>query len=101
MLNQVLLHSQTAGYQVSLVTNLQKLVAHAGKPENIDCAAVSLQIITAPGHRLTRGRVLVGHGHAGQPAIERFFLAVNEARAKPFLLILITTRKFPDGQTGF
>src|SRR5688500_1973033 len=88
-----LLGFECASYQICLITYASQLVAQSSEAQRVDCARVSLQVISAADHRLAGPDEFIRHCHALEPSFKWFFLTRSEARQKPELEILIAPCK--------
>src|SRR5438067_4216897 len=75
----LLLQAEAACDCVGLVLYELELVARAYEVEHVDRAAVGLQVVDAPGHRLAAARVLVCRDDAGEATRKAILLAADEA----------------------
>ena len=84
-----LLQSETARYEISLITDLQQFVAHAREAQHVDSSTVALKIITSAGHGFSGLSKFVRDGSARQTPREGIVFTINVAGTEALFLILI------------
>src|SRR6266568_7818173 len=82
---------------IGLIAYHGELAAQAGEAQRVNCAAVSLQVISAARHRFSCLREFIRDNYAVQAAGKFFFLAdIDIARQKTDSRVEISMSKFRD-----
>src|SRR5258708_32433241 len=86
---------ESAGYQISLVTNATESIAQTAETQCVNGSIVCLKIVDPSDHRFAGLNEFVGYSYSLKSSLKcRLLFSLNKARQESEFLILITSREF-------